>query len=215
MNDYKLRERYDRARTENIKILSSAPDFFVVKGSTGTPYNVWLETKGLFCTCKDAENARWHKIPLCKHRMLVLIHGFFMGWDEIRLMANQMFRGESFAPLKAPPGVTYVDPRETDSCVICLEELVREKCAEPTEKEKCVELKGHRYPTRSKGGLGTANDMHNDKQKSKEPAEPKESKTTYPYCKAQCGTEFHEGCIKGWLAKNSTCPLCRSRWIWV
>jgi len=160
MNVYKLEERFARAQSQDIKILSSAPDFFVVKGSIGDPYNVWLEDKGLFCTCKDAEMASRHKIPLCKHRMLVLIPGFHMDWPSIVDLAQKMFD-----PLNAPPGVTYVDPRETDSCVICLDDLDSES-------------------------------------------------TKNPYCKAQCGTGFHEVCIKGWLAKHSTCPLCRSRWVW-
>ena len=93
--------------------------------------------------------------------MLVLIHGFYMNWDDICHLAEQMFAGEKFDPLHAPPGVTYVDPRETDSCVICLEDL------DPKLKEL--------------------------------------------YCKAQCGTKFHEPCIKGWLAnflrKSTIHPL--------
>jgi len=165
MNVSKIRERYERAKSQDIQILSSAPDFFVVKGSTGDTYNVWLEDNGIFCTCKDAEMASRHKIPLCKHRMLVLIHGFYMDWDDICHLAEQMFSGSKFDPLHAPPGVTYVDPRETDSCVICLETL---------ETSKTKEL----------------------------------------YCKAQCGTKFHEACIKGWLVNHSTCPLCRTRWVW-
>jgi len=177
MNVYKLRERYDRAKSQDIQILSSAPDFFVVKGSTGDHYNVWLEDNGVFCTCKDAEMASRHKIPLCKHRMLVLIHGFYMDWDDICHLAEQMFSGSKFDPLRAPPGVTCVDPRETDSCVICLEDL-------------------------------------NTGQASKKVANLTLTKGFHPFCKAQCGTAFHEPCIKGWLAKHSTCPMCRSRWIW-
>ena len=32
-------------------------------------------------------------------------------------------------------------------------------------------------------------------------------------CQIQCKNTFHSECIKIWISKNSTCPLCRCEWI--
>lgn len=31
-------------------------------------------------------------------------------------------------------------------------------------------------------------------------------------CQTQCKNTFHSECIKIWISKNSTCPLCRCEW---
>ena len=35
--------------------------------------------------------------------------------------------------------------------------------------------------------------------------------TNKPICKTECGHYFHITCIKEWLSKNNTCPLCREK----
>ena len=37
------------------------------------------------------------------------------------------------------------------------------------------------------------------------------SKVNKPICKTECGHYFHITCIKEWLSKNNTCPLCREK----
>ena len=32
-------------------------------------------------------------------------------------------------------------------------------------------------------------------------------------CQIQCKNTFHSECIKIWISKNSTCPLCRCEWL--
>lgn len=37
------------------------------------------------------------------------------------------------------------------------------------------------------------------------------SKVNKPMCKTKCGHIFHITCLKEWLKKNITCPLCREK----
>ena len=37
------------------------------------------------------------------------------------------------------------------------------------------------------------------------------SKVNKPICKTKCGHNYHITCIKGWLDKNDSCPLCREK----
>ena len=36
---------------------------------------------------------------------------------------------------------------------------------------------------------------------------------TLVQCVTRCKNYFHEECLKIWLSKNNTCPLCRSEWV--
>lgn len=120
MNESKLRERFDRSSSESLDILSSAPGFFVVKGSRGTHYNVFVDD-GVHCTCPDAEAGPARGMPLCKHRILVLTRVYGMDWEEVVALARELFaRGFSARELREPT-VTVVNPRDTEACAICLE----------------------------------------------------------------------------------------------
>ncbi len=119
MDSSALYARYQRAKTQRIEIISSAHEFFVVRGSSGIVYNVWIDG-GFYCSCPDAESAHRRGVPLCKHRILVLIHTYGLGWEEIESLAEDLWDTGTFDSTLKVKSVKKVDPRETDDCVICL-----------------------------------------------------------------------------------------------
>ncbi len=122
----KLRERFERANHESLEIVESAPSFFVVRGSVGTFYNVAID-EGVHCSCPDAQSGKTRGTPLCKHRMLVLTKVMGMGWEEIRSLAQELVSEGRWGGMpggaKPPPPFKGVEPRDTETCVICLEDL--------------------------------------------------------------------------------------------
>lgn len=144
MNESKLRERYSRASSEGISIISSAPDFFVVKGTRGSHYNVYVDD-GISCTCPDAQAGEFRGMPLCKHRILVLIHVYQMDWDEILYLARELFTSKKWTSVRKDPKVETVDPRETDDCVICLEPLAYKTRAQEKKTVFCKAQCGTRF----------------------------------------------------------------------
>jgi len=137
MNEVKLRERFERARYEDISIVSSAPEFYIVKGSSGSHYNVHVDD-GLYCSCPDAQAGQYRGMPLCKHRILVLTRVYGMDWDEVLELANELFASHKWSSPRPKAKVQTVDPRETDSCVICLEDL---NYKTPSQEKKTVYCK--------------------------------------------------------------------------
>ena len=116
-----LEARYQRALSQPLLIVSTAPSFYVVKGSKGDHYNVLIEDDGIHCSCPDALR---ESPPLCKHRILVLLNVYKFKWEDVLDLAR-LLEGEFYDTLKdlVPIDVTTIDPRETDSCAICLEDM--------------------------------------------------------------------------------------------
>ena len=168
---------------------------FVVMGSTGNIYNVKIG-KIASCTCPD--HAKGH--GLCKHILFVLLKVMAIdpqspliyqaAWlsSELQEMFSQMerrYRQVSGAVL-ANASVRETYAKMESGQAAALGEDVN-KVARKTvgEDDDCP------ICFDSLGGGATT------------------------YCRARCGANFHQVCIKHWLQQNRqkpTCPMCREPW---
>ncbi|KAJ5628458.1 hypothetical protein N7490_010686 [Penicillium lividum] len=85
--------------------------------------------------------------------------------------------------------IAHLTRREIEgACGICLEDL------------KCIACSG--------------TEEHDDPDRESDGDTDEEDGVSLVYCKAQCGTNFHESCFHEWseYAERPICPICRIQW---
>jgi len=198
-----VQQRIDRARTQRMFLITKDDDAnmetltcnFVVLGSTGNVYNVAIQ-RVPHCTCPD--HARGN---LCKHILFVLLkvmalppHSSLVyqaAWTENEL--TEMFQGmrERY--------------RHVSGSVLA-NSAVRDGYAKLSRGENLDD----KVPPDSAGVA-----RRTDEEDCPICFDALGSEANTTYCRAQCGANFHQGCIRHWLQQHRTkptCPMCRGPW---
>lgn len=196
------RDRIQRAKTQRLYLVNreviqeSKECKFVVLGSTGNVYNVFIRQIPA-CTCPDHERGN-----LCKHILFVLLK--VMGIDSDSFLIYQAAYLES----ELEEMFEKMNRRRVGGAVMANEKvqakyasLQRGEAAEVGEEEE--------------GGVARkALDAEDNACPICFDSMDDESGLTH--CRAACGMNFHAECIRRWIAQQRgapTCPNCRQPWV--
>mmetsp|Transcript_21405 Transcript_21405/g.59557 ORF Transcript_21405/g.59557 Transcript_21405/m.59557 type:complete len:369 (-) Transcript_21405:120-1226(-) len=171
---------------------------FVVLGSTGNVYNVDIERIPT-CTCPDhAKNN-----DLCKHILFVLLK--VMGVShKCRLIYQQAWTSGELKKM-------FADFRKRWNTV-----RGNGVMAKGTVQTAYAQLKDGSKKREQVEGMECRQQDINEADDCPICFDPLSTGGQCTFCKAQCGANFHEDCIRSWLQSQAQdsqkCPLCRVDW---
>ena len=203
-----VRQRIDRAKTQRMYLVKCGDiqeDLrceFVVLGSTGNVYTVSIQ-RIPSCTCPD-----YAKGNLCKHILFVLLK--VMSLDPNSPLIYQAAWIES--ELRAMFGQMLIRFRNVSGAYnnVMANEAVRATFA---KLERGDDVEDDDDNNNKDGNHAARKAMEEDDCPICYDPMVKTEATTY--CRARCGANFHQECIRGWLrqqGQKATCPMCREPW---
>ena len=192
--------RIDRAKTQRLylvqrgEVTEELECDFIVLGSTGNVYTVHI---GRLPTCTCPDHQRGH---LCKHILFIFLKVIGLEADskiiyQAALVESELRNVFACMEERRVGGVVLANEQVRTMYAASLEEATT-----PTPPNGAVQRKALQdyvdCPICFDAMVETG--IH---------------KLTY--CRAMCGTNFHEDCIRRWLGQNRnhpTCPNCRQPW---
>lgn len=192
--------RIERAMTQRMYVMSARGENFKVMGSTGTPYTIKVTNANITCTCPD----HTQRHSTCKHMM------FLVGRvGRNREMLDRLVRNRYATVRESGPQMRdciregFVALRGAIPDEVDVEEgQVGTGHAAAVPKESPKKRKAEVDRRGNESCPVCFEDFAEDGDDEKK-----------PFCSRQCGTEFHGSCIRMWVGKHPTCPMCRAAWV--